>query len=349
VLVAPRIALFNHKGGVSKTTTAFNLSWKIAEKGHRVIVVDSDPQCNLTGLVLGFKGPTELENFYTEHPDQNIHAGLAPAFESRPVPINAVECVEVADRPGMFLLPGNISLSEYETTLGIAQELSGSIQALQNIPGSIAYLLDETARAHEADYVVIDMSPGLGSINQNLLATSDFFIVPSAPDFFSVMAIDSLARIIPRWHQWALQAAALDVLRDAAYPFPTPDTKFLGAIVQNFRPRAGAPASSFQRWIEELGSAIEQRLVPAVREAGLLLPTDTYEAAGLATDTMIMAQIPDFNSLVALSQNCQKPVFALESGDTGQSGVVLKGTLRSRDQFNGLFDQLAEMVLSLTS
>lgn len=347
--MAKRIALFNHKGGVSKTTTSFNLAWKIAERGHRVVVADTDPQCNLTGLVLGFKGPSELESFYEDHPDRNIHAALAPAFESRPVPIVPVKCVEVEARPGMLLLPGNIKLSEYETTLGIAQELSGSIQALQNLPGSIAYLLDQTASAHDADYVVIDMSPGLGAINQNLLATSNYFVVPTAPDFFSVMAIDSLARVVPRWHHWAQQAASLDILRDAAYPFPQPDTQFLGSIVQNFRPRGGAPATSFQRWIDELGDAIRQRLVPALGTAGLLLPPDRYSAAGITVDTMIMVQIPDFNSLVALSQDCQKPVFALEASDTGQSGVVLEGTLRNRDQFNALFDQLADQVLSLTA
>lgn len=347
--MAKRIALFNHKGGVSKTTTAFNLSWKLAERGHRVVVADTDPQCNLTGLVLGFKGPSELESFYTEHPERNIHAGLAPAFESRPVPITAVECVEVKDRPGMLLLPGNIRLSEYETTLGIAQELSGSIQALQNLPGSIAHLLEETAVAHDADYVVIDMSPGLSAINQNLLATSDFFIVPTAPDFFSVMAIDSLARVVPRWHQWAQQASSLEILHDAAYPFPEPNTKFLGAIVQNFRPRGGAPATSFQRWIDELGLGIRERLVPSFSEAGLLLDGHAYATAGVDADTMIMVQIPDFNSLVALSQDCQKPVFALEPADTGQSGVVLEGTLRSRDQFNTLFDEMADQVLSMTA
>ena len=49
-----KIVLFNHKGGVSKTTTTFNLGWMLASKGKKVILVDTDPQCNLTGMVLGF-------------------------------------------------------------------------------------------------------------------------------------------------------------------------------------------------------------------------------------------------------------------------------------------------------
>src|SRR2546421_11460051 len=90
-----RIALFNHKGGVSKTTTTFNLGWMLASKGHRVVLVDADPQCNLSGLVLGYKGPKEFETFYEREPERNIRAGLAPAFESRPKEIEAVECVPV--------------------------------------------------------------------------------------------------------------------------------------------------------------------------------------------------------------------------------------------------------------
>ena len=55
--MAQKIALFNHKSSVSKTTTTFNLGWMLAAKGKRVILVDTDPQCNLTGMCLG--GETE--------------------------------------------------------------------------------------------------------------------------------------------------------------------------------------------------------------------------------------------------------------------------------------------------
>ena len=46
------ITLFNNKGGVSKTTTTFNIAWKLAQSGKRVLMVDADPQCNLTELVI---------------------------------------------------------------------------------------------------------------------------------------------------------------------------------------------------------------------------------------------------------------------------------------------------------
>ena len=144
--MAKRIGMFNHKGGVSKTTTTFHLGWMLASQGHRVIVVDADPQCNLSGLILGFKGENEFEQYYEAEGAGNIRAGLAPAFESQPRAIAPMECVPVAGCEGLFLLPGHIRLSEYEVTLGIAQELSGTIQTLQNLPGSITYLLDSYCR-----------------------------------------------------------------------------------------------------------------------------------------------------------------------------------------------------------
>jgi cellulose biosynthesis protein BcsQ len=194
--MAIQICLFNHKGGVSKTTTVFNLGWMLASKGKRVLLVDCDPQCNLTGMVLGFKGASELEKFYKTNKNQNIRDGLAPAFESRPTPVEPVNCVVVKGQDGLFLLPGHIGLAEYEVTLGIAQELSGSLPTLQNLPGCIYYLLHKTSEHISADIILVDMSPSLGPLNQNILSTSDFFIVPMNPDYFSIMAIDSLAAVL---------------------------------------------------------------------------------------------------------------------------------------------------------
>jgi cellulose biosynthesis protein BcsQ len=204
-----RIALFNHKGGVSKTTTTFNLGWKLAERGKQVVLVDADPQCNLTGMIMGYKGVGQFEDFYKTNKERNLMAGLSPAFDSKPEPIKAAECVTVGGVSGLFVLPGYIDLSGYEVTLGIAQQLSGSIQTLQNLPRSFSYLLDKTVEKYSADYVLVDLNPSLSSINQNLLMTSDYFMVPTSPDYFSVMAVDSLLRIIPRWSTWALEAAEL--------------------------------------------------------------------------------------------------------------------------------------------
>ncbi len=344
-----RIAMFNHKGGVSKTTTTFHLGWMLASMGHQVVLVDADPQCNLSGLILGFKGETEFEKFYeADGGTRNIRSGLAPAFESQPRAIEPVECVSVQGCDRLFLLPGHIRLSEYEVTLGIAQELSGSIQTLQNLPGSISYLLDVTANKYNADFVLVDMNPSLSSINQNLLMTSDFFIVPTSPDFFSVMAIESLSTVIPRWHAWAERARQNPTLKSAAYPYPATNPKFIGSIIQKYRPRKGAATVGFQKWIDSISDRVANQLVKTLKPLGMLLPDETYQAVSGFLPNYCLAQIADFNTLITKSQDHRTPVFALTDEQLGHVGTVLEGDRTKRQEFEGVFSNLAQQVETLT-
>jgi len=340
-----KIALFNHKGGVSKTTTTFNVGWMLASKGKRVILVDTDPQCNLSGMVLGFSTKQELEEVYSRN--QNIKAGLAPAFESQPRLISAVDCIPIESQDGLFLLPGHVGLAEYEVTLGLAQELSASIQTLKNLPGSISYLLEKTAEKFSADYILIDMSPSLSSINQNLLMTSDFFILPTIPDFFSVMAIDSLATILPKWHQWSVKASELKILKEADYPFPKVTPLFLGTIIQNYRIKYRKPSAAFQNWITGIKDAVSDRLIPALSKESMVFPEHIYTSQGMERD-LCLIQMSDFNSLIAVSQNCQTPVFALNSEQIGQTGKALDNTLESQRHFKEAFSTLADRIINLT-
>ncbi|ORW17057.1 hypothetical protein AWC18_17415 [Mycolicibacter nonchromogenicus] len=338
------IALFNHKGGVSKTTTSFNLGWKLAEQGHTVVLVDADPQCNLTGMVTGF---TELADIEAIVERGTFYSGLTPAFEAQPREVSAVPLFSVEARPGLHLLPGDIRLAEYENTLGIAQELSGSIQALKNLPGSLSFLVGRTAASVEADYVIVDLSPGLGPINQNLVSTSDYVILPTAPDFFSVMAIDSISRVLPRWKRWAAQAFEMPILSSAAYPFPEPGMRVLGTVVQKYRPRGGQPAAAFQKWIDEINGAVKSRLVPALKDGGLLLSESRYAAAGVSMDDLCLAQIAEFNSLIAKSQENCTPVFALTEEQLGGTGSVLENWTESRDSFDKQFADLTDKVTTM--
>ena len=102
--MAKSIAFFNNKGGVSKTTTCFNLGWMLAERGNKVVMVDADPQCNLTGMVLDLSQEDALGRFYEEHPEQNLRDALEPAFSSRPKPLEPVDCIEVAEQENLFLI-----------------------------------------------------------------------------------------------------------------------------------------------------------------------------------------------------------------------------------------------------
>jgi cellulose biosynthesis protein BcsQ len=344
-----QISLFNHKGGVSKTTTAFNLGWMLAKKGKRVLLVDCDPQCNLTGMFLGFKGIEDLEAIYSQGGIRNIRDGLAPAFESKPIPLGAVECEVMKGNPNLFLLPGHIGLAEYETTLGIAQELSGSLVTLQNLPGAPSRLFQLTAEKYKIDIIFIDMSPSLGPINQNLLSTSDFFLVPMTPDYFSVMAVDSLSSILPKWKEWATRAKKIKVLQEATYPLPNCNPRFLGTIIQKYRLRSYAtPSTAFQKWIDEVQDKVKERLLPALKGSDMLMSDAAYKSVGMNPGDPLL-QMSDFNGLIAQSQKHNAPVFALTDTQLEQTGIVLERTKKSMKEFAKLFSAAADKVIKLTN
>lgn len=343
------IVLFNNKGGVSKTTTAFNLGWMLADLGKRVLLIDADPQCNLTGMVMGFSSQTDLEKFYREEPQRNLKAALRPAFESQPIPLGPVDCLPVEGRDGLFLLPGHIGLAEYEVQLGIAQELTGSIQALQNLPGAIRHLYSITADSINADYVILDLSPGLGSINQNIVVTADYLIVPTTPDVFSVMALDSMSRVLPRWHSWAERASSMQVFQDAAYPIAPPSLKFAGVIVQRYRTRSSAPSRAFQEYFTAIEKSVSEVLVPQLKKINALLPEEIYENNSDADATYRLASIPDFNALIANSQQNQTPVFRLTQEQVQRVGSAWDTTEKNIESFREVFTVLAERILEMTA
>lgn len=234
------IAMFNHKGGVSKTTSAFNIGWNLANRKKRVLLVDGDPQCNLTGLILG----DNFTDYYTneETKKNNLYDGVQPAFAGGPNPITGLKCVQTKNR-NLFLLPGHMNLSELETQLSFALLQNQQLSTLQNLPGSFYYLIQACSEKYNIDIVIIDMNPGLGAINQTLFMSSDGFILPTNPDPFSVMAINTLAKVTPRWNKVA--ADFNENFKSAAYKLPDSRHVFLGSLIQRFNLMKGKPANPY--------------------------------------------------------------------------------------------------------
>jgi cellulose biosynthesis protein BcsQ len=349
-----QIAIFNHKGGVAKTTMTFHLAWMLSSLGKRVMVVDCDPQCNLTGVFLG-DIDTEEYPFESEVPQRprNIRDAVRPAFESRPYMIEPTELYESPAQPGLFLFPGHVGLSEYESQLAVAHELSNTLSALQNIPGALHHAISKTGDAYGIDYALVDMSPSLGAINQNLFMTSDAFILPMAPDLFSAMALRSLARTLPKWAEWGRKAAGNALLKVADYPFRPVTPMYLGSTVNNFRKRArggeeAKPTQAFQKWFDKLSATKSTELLVALEAAKMLLPPECYAKAE-AEPTDFMMEIGSLDGLIATAQELAKPVFAIDlKADTTFGGNVADTyQIKINDVYQG-FRSGAEKVIALT-
>lgn len=341
------IVFFNHKGGVSKTTNVFYFGWMLAELGKTVLLVDADPQCNLTGLVVSRGDFDRFEQFYVDNPEQNIKAGLRPVFEGQMAPLAPVPTYQVPGCARLHLLPGHLQLSEYDITLTLAQELTSSLYALKNVPGAASALLRMTGQAIGADLILVDLNPSLSALNQNFLLTADHFVIPNSPDYFSLMAIKSLARILPRWASWYDSASQHAILRDATYKLTVSKPTFVGTLVQNFRLRGGAPTIGFQSQIDLLSQAVETTLATALHASGMMLPEAKYLTANNRVD-YCLGLVPDFNTLSTTSQSGSTPVFALTESQLGQ-GVVLAQNLEKRADFHALYETMAQGLLDRIS
>ena len=327
------IILFNHKGGVSKTLTTYNIAWMLAsEKRKKVLLVDCDPQCNLTGLLLG----DDFDNYYISDSTKNLNIKDATktAFEGKPQPINAINCVSPQLNTNLFLIPGHMDLSEYDPQLSFAMNSHNTFTTLQNLPGAFYELIRLCCERYDIDYVFIDVNPGLSAINQNVFVISDAFIVPTNPDPFSIMALKTLIKVLPRWKQWAQQSRNL--FSSASYPLPDTDMKFLGEICQRFTRRKGKPTTSFNTTIQEIAEYIGGEFIDELRKHNMLYDSQEYH----------LADIPDFGALLQKANKNGIPVYALNNNQLG-SGATLNNIINKRDEIKGIFSTLCDRILDL--
>jgi cellulose biosynthesis protein BcsQ len=338
--MSKRIVFFNHKGGVSKTTSVYNLGW-ILSKNNRVLVVDADPQCNLSSLILG----ENFEKYYIdeETKEQNIKDGVKVAFEGKPVPIKEISCTSPERAPNLFLLAGHANLSEYESSLTFALTSSRSLATLQNLPGAFAELLRLTEEKYNIEFTLIDLNPSLSAINQNFFIISNGFVVPTNPDPFSIMALNTLKNILPKWFDWKI--STLEAFKEAAYPIPESTPYFLGTIIQRFNIRRGKAAAPYRNNIDEIKEITKNQLFPALYNASMVLPLKKYESANIKNENgFCMQEISDFQSLLPKSYKAGVPVFELTDEELDATGPVLDQLKDKQKAFNGLFRDLAEQV-----
>ena len=354
------ICFFNHKGGVSKTTTTFNLGWSLATLGKKVLMVDLDSQCNLTGMVLGYGALEDgLDSFYSSR--DNLTMGPIVEFlinGGQPETYLQQDAGKIHRtlNENLFLLAGHLDVADLDSQISVSLKIAAGIPATRNIPGNLPKLLQAVAAANDIDYILYDLSPNVGGLNEVMLMSSDYFIVPTTPDFFCWQAINSLSRNIPKWHREIRRFKEDNETTNNAARFINNEPKFLGTIQQRYRPRNGMPAKSFERWINNIRGAVDSTLVPRLSSINCIMSRESIQSALDATGSDLnaydLAHIADFNSLIAISQQLSTPVFSLtdqQIAESGQFGHALNTMKESRNTFAKQFKSLADRVLLLTA
>lgn len=158
------LSVSNHKGGVGKTTSTVNIGAGLAQKNKKVLLVDLDPQSNLT------------QSFCIKAPDFTIYDYLRG--EKTIVPIEI--------RSNLFVIPSSLDLSAAEI------ELSSE-------PGR-EYILKDilTPSIPSYDYILIDCPPSLGLLTINALTASDKVIIPLQAEYLPLRGLSKLNEIIEK-------------------------------------------------------------------------------------------------------------------------------------------------------
>jgi len=286
----PRLALFNHKGGVGKTTLTVNLAFALRDLGHTVLLVDSDPQCNLTSYLVAADVVDNWLDASESAAGKTIWSALRPVVEAG----KAIKDIPPFERArGVFLIPGDIRLSQYELDLQQAwldclqRKIRGFVETT-----ALSKLVDASSASINADFVLYDVGPNIGPLNRAILLDCDFFIVPGACDYFSTRALKTLGHSVAGWiRDWSVisQLASTDFPVVAGWPI------YLGYVLQRFRMYGGEISSSYREYARQL----DRRSYSDV--AAVLKEIDQALAPG-SLSQFKLGQIKDFSTLANLAQ-----------------------------------------------
>ncbi|BDT70192.1 hypothetical protein os1_43850 [Comamonadaceae bacterium OS-1] len=267
-VIAKIVTLYNHKGGVSKTTTTFNLAHAIAEKyGTKVLIVDADPQCNLTELALSpliekldiLAVNQGIEN---QLPGTTILDALKPRFigDSSSVDIDAIELLPLDNsNDRVFLLRGDISLSESEDTLSQAHSMRTTTDLHQKRNYvAIHDMLRRLGKKYEFHHILIDVGPSAGALTRTCFLASDIFMVPVFPDRFNYQAIGSLSQIISKWIRE--HDGIVEDFKQLGLNVSRGKPEFRGIIMQRFQKYGDVAKPAFSHWMKKNSRASNPKI-----------------------------------------------------------------------------------------
>ncbi len=250
-----KLIFVNNKGGVGKTTLAFNCAVSFAKQGYRTALVDLDPQCNLTRLAMG--EDYYLKNLFSET-EKTVYDVLRGVIEGGGDINLAVKFIPVKAEQNLLLLKGDINLSVYEGLLATAYGQAASGQPIGYFQTSaIDRWLREKGLSEQVDIFIIDTSPSLGLLNQMILLGADYFVVPMMPDAFSVQGIENLGVVYEKWKiQWRNSAKALAGNTETKFVLPG-DPLFIGYIVNAYNVYGKQPISDHRVWMEKIPERVK--------------------------------------------------------------------------------------------
>lgn len=336
------VAMFNNKGGVGKTTLTCNLASYIASTTKlRILVVDCDPQCNTTQLILGVERAAQLYvNPATDDPTtiKNVLQPIEDGDSSIDTNLRLVKAD--TNRFGVDLLPGHPGFAIIEDRLGYAwnmvraKDKGGFRQTNWN-----SVLL--SAVAPDYDLVFFDLGPSLGSINRSVLVGCDHFVTPIGSDVFSIIGVENISKWLDSWngeyaHSWdALSEEDKKDLtaRFKVLPKPAVLNGFIGYTVQQYITKSYGKVRRATKAYEQIIGSVDDKVLASLSKF-------YSELLAQAPETAKLGDIPHLYSLVPLAQKKAVPIHGLRSDD----GLV-GSQYASVSEYKRMIDPIAKNLL----
>lgn len=322
------VAIFNNKGGVGKTTLTYHAACALSELGHKTLLVDLDPQSSLTlygasedeidqtwsaeeSYIEDFSKAVRKANksdFYRLlETYRSVHFLLKPTedgtgdIESLPPPKSL--------RDNLGLLMGRLSLHMYEDRISSrwSDAYTGDPLAIRTII-NIRRICESYAEKYGYEYALVDTSPSLGVMNKVIISTLDGFVIPCAPDVFSLYGIANIGRALSRWK--AEFETMYQLLSDSKRSdFPNSFVRFLGFTIYNARKYSGQNeldlASAHYNYAQKIPKTIQEYINPSIRDH--LVESQLKEPIG---GTGIMHS---HSTLPNMAQKYREPMWSVPS------------------------------------
>lgn len=305
-------AIFTNKGGVGKTTFACNLAHELGQAGKRVLVIDADPQCNASILMLGtYAVSTPIKRFTTMKDVINpVIAGNGHIKSVHTVTANRFSADVLMGAPELALAE-DLFAGDWATAKG------GDVRGI-NTTLTLRHLIDLVR--DDYDEIIIDCGPTLGSLNRSALIASDQFISPIGSDLFSRAAMKNVQMWMGHWVKSWENATILaadsghpvgQLFADARQSFP----KFGGYVHVNLKTR------------QDMTVEVQDQMDASAAE--LFAVTNGRPAFG---EVAKLAEIPTGSGATFLAQRASAPMSDMKTDD-GLVGAQYSYAKRLGDTF----------------
>ncbi len=328
----PVLTFFNNKSGVGKTSLIYHLAWMFASLRKRVVIIDLDPQANLTAA---FLDEDKIEAIWNQQNEgSTIYQCVKPLTGVGDIAEPVLQNVAT----DLYLLPGDVSLSGYEDTLSAEWPNSmgdNNLYRPMRILSSFWQVMQMASDKIQADIILVDIGPNLGAINRSVLVATDYVAIPLGADLFSLQGLKNLGPTLRTWK--SLWQKRLDNWGDSAennaYPdfnLPQGQMQPVGYLCQQHSVRLDRPVKAYDKWVQRIPAVYRKSVLNKVALGQIRLEDDPY----------CLATIKHYRSLIPMAQEHRKPIFNLTSAD-GAIGAHANAVQDAKKDFKRLAEKIA--------